>query len=139
MKNLRNLLVVAAAVAGLIVNTTFAAPAEGLSGGGRQPQYHFNTDGYRKMGQRMAVEMMKGLRAADLITSIKPRQRVISSVSVNSLQDNISVYTFNGKQIFSGHAVSGAAHRSMKPGNFYVVVNKATGMSTKLMMAPSHR
>lgn len=108
----------------------YVASAQGLSG---VDQYHFNADGYRELGKRYAVEMVKGMRAANLITAIRPRHRLVSPVSVNSLQDNISVYTLSGKLISAGPAVSGAADRSMQPGNPYVVVNKATGISTKLI------
>jgi hypothetical protein len=113
----------------------FVASAQGLSG---VDQYHFNATGYRTLGQRFAVEMVKGLRQ-DKITQPKPRQRVVSAASVGSLQDKAKVYSLDGKFVSTGSAMTSAAVRSlMKRGNIYVVVNGARGSDARLMIAPNY-
>jgi hypothetical protein len=94
---------------------------------------HFNQDGLRLMGRRMAVEMMKGLRKIE--TAIRQPHRVISAVSLNFQRNDLKVYSLNGRFISTGVAM--AKTMSLKPGSIYVVTNN-TGAALKLMIAPKH-
>lgn len=111
----------------------YVASSKGLMGGGSLKQYHFDQAGYREMGKRMAIEMLKGLREVAKV-AVNPRNRVITAASFTSTQNSTIVYSLNGKVVSSGVKQS-----AMKPGNLYVVFNKSTGASTKLMMAPVGR
>ncbi|MBN1575645.1 MAG: hypothetical protein JW913_03785 [Chitinispirillaceae bacterium] len=126
-------------IANMSTKFTFGsyASSSGLQGGGTYASLHFNQAGYRTLAQRYAVEMMKGLRAAGLVTGTKPQQRVISAASVGSLQDNANVYALDGKFISTGAVMTHAT--SFRPGNIYVVANKTAGSSAKLMIAPTAR
>ncbi|NLD93199.1 MAG: sialate O-acetylesterase [Fibrobacter sp.] len=111
----------------------YVASSQGLAGGGDYPTLHFNSAGYRTLGVRFGVEMMKGLRKANLITSVKYQpKRIVSSAVVNVTSDDIQFYTFDGKTISTANVKS-----TMKPGNVYIVSNRTTGTSTKLIMAPA--
>jgi len=122
-----------------VISNAFVASAEGL---GASDQYHFNRDGYLTLGQRMAVEMMKGLHAANLITGTRPesRKRIVSSVPNNLLSNSTAVYTLSGRLVSSGSQL--LKNRSTtQPGNMYIVANKTTGKraAAKLMIAPTGR
>jgi hypothetical protein len=110
----------------------YVASAQGLSGGGQYPNLHFNTPGYRTLGERYAVEMLKGLPKTD--TKLQP-QRIVSVASVKSQRDNIKVYSLSGRFISTGAAMTKAA--SLRPGSIYVVANKTNGAALKLMIAPT--
>ncbi len=115
----------------------YVASSSGLSGGGTYPSLHFNQDGYRKMGQRMAVQMAKGLKDA-AETKVKPRQRVITNTSTSNMLQNVQIYSLNGKFVSTETNLS-TARTSVKPGSIYIVSNKATGTNAKLMIVPSGR
>ena len=119
----------------------YVASAQGLSGGGSLPQYHFNQAGYRTMGQRMAVEMMKGIHEVEKVkaTQPTPRHRIISATTATTQNTAAAVYTLNGKLISNSTGLASKTRSAMRPGNMYIVVNKATGTSAKLMMAPTVR
>lgn len=120
----------------------YYASSSGLVGGGDYRDLHFDTTGYVKMGERYAVEMMKGLHAANLITGTRPesRKRIVSSVSADVSSNNTAVYTLNGRLVSSGSQLL-KNRSSMQPGNMYVVANKSTGKraAAKLMIAPTGR
>jgi hypothetical protein len=92
----------------------YVASSAGLSAGGSLPQYHFSQAGYRTMGQRMAVEMMKGLRAANPDgVHLQPSQK--RSLSINKLQGSAvtSLYSIDGRKISAtslNGMVSGKTH-----------------------------
>jgi hypothetical protein len=91
----------------------YVASSQGLVGGGSLPQYHFSTDGYRQMGKRFAIEMLKGLRAIQ--TSTTPRPSPKRSLTLKNLQETsaTSLYTINGKKLPAGslqEIVSGKKH-----------------------------
>jgi hypothetical protein len=92
----------------------YYASSSGLSGGGQYPDLHFNQAGYRTMGQRMAVEMMKGLRAANPDgVHLQPSQK--RSLSINKLQGSAvtSLYSIDGRKISAtslNGMVSGKTH-----------------------------
>jgi hypothetical protein len=79
----------------------YYASSSGLSGGGTYPDLHFNQAGYRTMGQRMAVEMLKGLRAANPIVGVDPQHSQKQPLAISKLQENAitSLYTINGRKI----------------------------------------
>lgn len=111
----------------------FFASSKDLAAGGDQKQYHFNQAAYRTLGQRMAVEMMKGLK---IPIQVQPQyQRVISATSVNSQRGDLKVYSLDGRFISTAAAMTKAA--SLRPGSIYVVANNPTGAAVKLMVAPS--
>jgi hypothetical protein len=99
---------------------------------------HFGYKGYRTIGKNFAIEMVKGLRAIVPPSRVKPG-RIVSAASVNSAKDNVNVYSLSGRLVSNGSAMTNAARTSMKPGNIYVVVNKTTGTSANLMIAPTAR
>lgn len=93
----------------------YIASSQGLKGGGSYTNLHFNTAGYREMGNRMAVEMMKGLRASGAITEVTPRPSPKRSQTINSLQETstTALYTINGKKLPASavkNIVSGKKH-----------------------------
>jgi len=113
----------------------YYASSSGLQGGGTYPSLHFNQDGYRTMGQRMATEMLKGLRDVEKVDVARNMsKRFISSTVANTLQDNVKVYSLDGRFISTVSAINSAD--KFKSGNIYVVANKATNASSKLMIAP---
>jgi hypothetical protein len=114
------------------------ASSSGLQGGGSYNTLHFNQAGYRTLAQRYAVEMMKELRSAGMITSARPQHRIVSPASIGVEPDNAKVYSLDGKFVSTGAAMSPAVPRSsLKPGNMYIVVNGNTGTAAKLMIAPN--
>jgi uncharacterized repeat protein (TIGR02543 family) len=58
------------------IPNSYVASANGLSGGGTIPELHFNQAGYRELGKRYAIEMLKGLR---LSAPSSPLQHTTSS------------------------------------------------------------
>jgi len=113
----------------------YVASAEGLQGGGTYATLHFNQSGYVKMGERMAVQMMKGLQEANLITSTHHQKRVLSSVKINLSSRNIHVYSLDGRMILSGSPKnSNMLKTALKPGNIYIVKDQNGNNATKLMM-----
>lgn len=115
----------------------YYASSSGLQGGGSMANLHFNQDGYRKLGERMAVETLKGLRLITTATQPQQRQRIVANATAVSSQNSKLIYTLNGEQISRSATASGDIRRSLTPGKIYVIVDKNTGTSAKLMMAPA--
>ncbi|MCX7727700.1 MAG: sialate O-acetylesterase, partial [Chitinispirillaceae bacterium] len=114
----------------------YVASAQGLQGGGTQPQYHFNTDGYREMGKRMAKEMIKGLReiAKTYAFQPKPRQRIFNSTSKSELK-NLAIYSLDGKLIASKSKLINK--KTLQAGNLYIVRDiNFSPASSKLILIP---
>ncbi len=111
----------------------YVASSKGLAAGGDQKQYHFDQAGYRTLGQRMAVEILKSLK----VGAIQPAQhRVISAASAGSLKNSSKVYSLEGKLLASG-INNGNIHswKKTQPGNIYIVAQKGTGAGARLLMA----
>jgi hypothetical protein len=81
----------------------YVASSKDLVGGGNLAQYHFNQDGYKQMGKRMAVQMMKGLRASGQMTSVSHSSSK-NALTLNNLQTTsvTSLHTIDGKKIPGG-------------------------------------
>ena len=123
------------AIIGEIPNTLpfgYVASSQGLSA---HDQYHFNRDSYLKLGERFAVEMMKGLHEANLITKATPRKRVIKAKSAASITENVTIYSLDGRMI-SNKSIqnSGMLKTALRPGNMYIIKDQNGNNATKLMM-----
>jgi len=111
------------------------ASANGLIGGGTYPQYHFNTEGYRKMGERFASEMFRFLK----VTQISPQKnRFVTEKSMQMLDKNTEIYSLDGKlispKLLNTDALKNAG---VIPGNIYIIKNGSRGNTTQLMLSPS--
>jgi hypothetical protein len=111
----------------------YVASSQGLSGGGTYPNLHFNTAGYRELGKRFGIQMVKGLKA--LTTSI--RQNNIPAVSsARSLSGASAIYSLDGKLLatnaLKSHSLIG---KKMQPGKIYVIAQKAGSTNARLMIA----
>jgi hypothetical protein len=112
----------------------YFASSKDLKAGGDQKQYHFDQAGYRLLGQRFAVEMMKGLRKLTPPSTI--RQRLVSAATVKTQRDNAKIYSLSGRFVSSGAALTHAT--ALKAGGMYAVADKK-GSALKLMIAPTQR
>jgi|GEM_PF-6185692 len=111
------------------------ASAEGLSGGGTYPQYHFNPAGYRKMGERFASEMFKFLKETKISS---PRNRFVTEKSMQLLGKNAQVYSLDGKLVSPKLPHAGSLrNEGIIPGNIYVIKNGSKGNTTRLILNPS--
>ncbi|MBN1602807.1 MAG: hypothetical protein JW915_14455 [Chitinispirillaceae bacterium] len=111
----------------------YVASAQGLSGGGTYADLHFNQDGYRKMGQRMAAEMMKGLYASGILTDVAPRPSPKRVQTISNLQETstTALYTINGKKLPSSviqNIASGKKH--------CIYVMQKPGTQASLVVSP---
>lgn len=111
------------------------ASAEGLSGGGTYPQYHFNPEGYRKLGERYAAVMYQFIKETKISS---PRNRFVTEKSMQLLDKNAEVYSLNGKLV-SPKLLNGGSLRNagIVPGNIYVIKNGLKGNTTHLILSPS--
>lgn len=109
----------------------YYASSSGLSGGGTYPSLHFNQDGYREMGKRMSVEMMKGIRSATAVR--EPSRRVLSASAVSTLNSSAKIYSLDGRLVNGGSAAVNSS--SFRAGNIYLVAGN--GAASKLMIAPA--
>jgi hypothetical protein len=112
----------------------YVASSQGLSAGGSLPQYHFSTDGYRKMGQRMAAQMMKGLRESGLLTEITSQPYQKRSVNINMLSTNntTTLYTIDGKKIPAGKLTSIVSGKQQR-----IYVMQKPGSQASLVIDPN--
>ncbi|MDO5575881.1 MAG: sialate O-acetylesterase [Fibrobacter sp.] len=110
----------------------YVASAEGLSGGGTQPQYHFNAEGYREMGKRFAVEMLKGLRYIGTSIRTPKVNKAISSVKqINST--NAKVYSLDGRLINTNKSSKIQAGK-FTPG---IYISGGSDNITRLLLVPN--
>lgn len=114
---------------------SFVASSEGQSG---VDQYHFNQAGYRTIGKRMAVEMVKGLKVYEKVATSQPKpQRFMTSMNVSANQSTSKVYSLDGRFIATASALN--SKKALRPGNLYIIHNEETGVKTNLVIAPAAR
>ncbi len=100
--------------------------------------YHFNPEGMRELGKRYARAFL-GLadrqympRIGDVATQNPQRSRMITAASVRALNDDIQIYTLDGKRASRNQIksdLSGVSHS----GKVYLVSGKS-GQTMQLMM-----
>ena len=114
----------------------YVASSQGLAAGGTQPQYHFSTAAYRTLGQRFAVQMLKGLRTTHVIPIPQKNDRVVTTAAIKSWENGSAIYSLDGKLLATGalksHSFIG---KKMQPGKIYVVAQKAGSASARLLIA----
>jgi hypothetical protein len=112
----------------------YFASSKDLAAGGDQKNYHFDQAGYRKLGQRMAVEMLKGLKTTPIIP--QKTDRVVTTAAVTSWKDGGAIYSLDGKLLATGALKSNSLMgKKMQPGKIYVVAQKAGSANARLMIA----
>ncbi len=86
----------------------------------------------------MAVEMVKGLKEAGLITNVKPKNRAlrISSASVNN---NTKIYFLNGREITSKNILFNKTKQKTDACNLYIISNNNSDYQVKLLLVPATR
>jgi len=92
---------------------------------------HFNQDGYRELGKRLAIEMLKGLR---IPTAIKQQPPVNQPLTVNELHSNavISLYTIDGRKVAGNSLSAITAEKKIR-----LFVMQKTGMPASLVINPN--
>lgn len=111
----------------------YVASAQGLSGGGSLPQYHFNQAGYRETGKRFAIEMLKGLRQIETKITEKKVSRIISTH--NHLGRDIKLYSLDGKRI--NKKTSANLQTAKITAGIYIAGPQTSGKQARLLLFPA--
>jgi len=108
------------------IPNSYVASAANLTG---QDQYHFNIAGQREFGKRYATLMLKALHSS---TDVVQNGKVLNVTSLNSLPENATVYSLNGRLIAAGNHLDKL--KKMNNGTIYLVSQKGSSNKTRLMV-----